>query len=174
MLRDIGGDKLPCIDITDQQWEEMTCYIEHGITRKLIAARKMIDIDKELSAGLYLYAFEEFGKLLVLHDTEKVNGKHRVNYANKFTRHSKKFKCAARYLEAHGYDDCLVLGGGFDPRGFDSKGFITAMLADFDSRLSIFYSDFNEDGSIVELPSVESDTLRKAIDTLEIATNKLS
>jgi len=174
MLRDSDGDKLPCIDITDHQWDEMKCYIEHGITRKLAAARKMVDIDKELSAGIYLYALEEFGKLLVLHKTEQINDTYRVNYANKFTNHRKKFKCAAEYLQANGYGDCLVLGGGFDPGGYDPKGFIIAMLADFNSRLSIFYADFDKGGNVLDLPTVDPEALQKAIDTLELATNKLS
>lgn len=48
------------------------------------------------------------------------------------------------------------------------------MLADFNNRLSVFYADFDKDGNILELLAVDLDALRKAIDTLEIATNKLS
>jgi hypothetical protein len=40
--------------------------IKNGIYRKLAAARHMIDYDKEIAAGIYVYALEELGKLLVL------------------------------------------------------------------------------------------------------------
>jgi hypothetical protein len=35
-LRDSKRRKLPYLDITEQQWDEMKCHVEHGIIRKLL------------------------------------------------------------------------------------------------------------------------------------------
>lgn len=42
--------------------EEAIYMIKNGIVRKLDAAKKMIEYDKEIAAGIYVYAVEELGK----------------------------------------------------------------------------------------------------------------
>lgn len=54
---------------------EASTAIKDGIARKLKAARKMIDYDKEVAAGIYIYAVEELGrKIGVTKDLSKDPG----------------------------------------------------------------------------------------------------
>jgi hypothetical protein len=46
----------------------------NGIFRKLNAVRNMQTIDMYVAAGLYIYAVEEFGKLLLLKNVYELNG----------------------------------------------------------------------------------------------------
>jgi hypothetical protein len=40
----------------------------------------MQTIDKDIAAGLYIYAVEEFGKLLLLRDAPSLDGNQKVKY----------------------------------------------------------------------------------------------
>lgn len=176
MLRDCKGNKVLDISISDQQLKEMMRYIHDGVIQKLDVARKMADINKEFSAGLYIYAIEEFGKILVLRNSELIDGRYKVNYRHKFTVHLEKFNIAADYLRTHDHGKCLALNndGGFDVQGYSSEGYSTQLsAASSESRLSIFYSDFDKEGNIEEIPEVDLDSLQNAINELEIATNEL-
>jgi hypothetical protein len=80
-------------------------------------------------------------------------------------------------LQEHRHERCYVLNekGGFDPEGFDWKGFDIGLLADFEARLSIFYSDFAYDAKrqivLVKTPEVNNEMLKQAIDELYIAVD---
>ncbi len=65
MLKDNKGQKPYEIEITQEKWSEAKLIIIEGIRKKLEAAKKLIKSDK-VAAGLYIYAVEEFGKLLLL------------------------------------------------------------------------------------------------------------
>jgi hypothetical protein len=54
------------VDISEHQWQEMMQNLRDGIYPKLKSAKQITAYDKELAAGLYVYAVEEFGKLLLL------------------------------------------------------------------------------------------------------------
>ena len=54
------------IYIPKEKWNEAQRLIKNGIIKKLAAAKQNIDIDTEIAAGIYIYALEEFGKLLLL------------------------------------------------------------------------------------------------------------
>jgi hypothetical protein len=54
------------LQISDILLEDTKDTIKKRIIQKLEAARKLIDFDKEVSAGIYVYAVEELGKLEVL------------------------------------------------------------------------------------------------------------
>jgi hypothetical protein len=62
VLRDNRGKKCAEVEILEQEWKQMLHLIRDGIIRKLDSARKLIDIDKDISAGLHTFALEEFGK----------------------------------------------------------------------------------------------------------------
>lgn len=47
-----------------------------------------------MAAGLYVYAVEEFGKLLLLKDTIASGRTRRVIYRNELLNHEKKFETA--------------------------------------------------------------------------------
>ena len=57
------------IEISHEKWEETKQMIREGINKKLDASKTLIENDKEVSAGLYIYALEEFGKFLLLDDS---------------------------------------------------------------------------------------------------------
>jgi hypothetical protein len=48
--------------------------VRDGIFRKLKAARGALAIDKAVAAGVYVYAVEEFGKLLLLKKATMLDG----------------------------------------------------------------------------------------------------
>ena len=69
----------PChIDIPEKQWKEMMQNVLNGILRKLNAVKSMQTIDVDIAAGIYIYAVEEFGKLLLLKNANALGGIWRV------------------------------------------------------------------------------------------------
>ena len=103
----------------------------------------------------------------------RVDEEVQIEYA-KFTKHRPKFELAFDYLQQNGHGQCIILNasGGFDPNGFDWRGFDIGLLANFEARLSIFYSDFtcNDKGvvQIIEMPPVDKRVLKIAIEELKI------
>jgi hypothetical protein len=61
-------DKPSHVDIPENQWKEMMQNILNGIFHKLNAVKNFLTIDMNIAAGLYIYAVEEFGKLLLLNN----------------------------------------------------------------------------------------------------------
>jgi hypothetical protein len=51
----------------------------------------VLAIDKDVTAGVYVYAVEEFGKLLLLKKVTALDGMRRVIYKDEFVNHDKKF-----------------------------------------------------------------------------------
>ena len=100
------------IDIPKKQWKEMMQYVLDGIFRKLNVVKNMQTIDMYIAAGIYIYAVEEFGKLLLLKNANLLNGTRRIVYEKEFLSHNKKFKAAFDYFQANRYDSCLVLSEG--------------------------------------------------------------
>lgn len=169
--------KLPTAEIPEDLCNEMMRHIRDGILRKINAVRHLQTIDKEIAAGLYVYAVEEFGKLLLLRDTPPLNGKRKVKYDKGFLDHSKKFKKAFDYFQNNGLNACMVLASEFEPNDVVLKDVYIRLQANTEARLSIFYSDFAYDNNgniIIERPpDVDSYLLRKAIEQLENATKGL-
>jgi AbiV family abortive infection protein len=163
------------VDISKLQWNQMLHLIHDGIIRKLDSAKKFIDIDKDISAGLHTFALEEFGKLHLLERSQRVvnNTKRKVIYADEFTNHEKKFQAAFDYLKKKGHDECLVLKPGFF-QGF-SNNFDKVLLADLEARLSIFFSDFAYDNKhepvIQKSPEVNINKLKVAINKFKTVVN---
>jgi hypothetical protein len=61
------------ITISEDKGNELIKNIYEGILRKLQSAKQLVDFDKEISAGLYTYALEEFGKLLLVRESKSKN-----------------------------------------------------------------------------------------------------
>jgi hypothetical protein len=61
------------IYISKDKWNETKYTIRDGIIKKLSAAKQNLSIDIDIAAGIYIYALEEFGKLLLLKDCKKVD-----------------------------------------------------------------------------------------------------
>jgi hypothetical protein len=75
MLKNEKGRKPVEIQIPIEKWNETKRAIREGTKKKLDAAKKLIETDKEVSAGLYIYAIEEFGKLLLPDNSKLTNGR---------------------------------------------------------------------------------------------------
>ena len=58
-------DKPRKIYISKDKWNETKHTVRDGIIKKLAAAKQNLSIDKDIAAGIYIYALEEFGKLLL-------------------------------------------------------------------------------------------------------------
>jgi hypothetical protein len=165
------------VDISEHQRQEMMQNVRDGIYRKLKSAKQITAYDKELAAGLYVYAVEEFGKLFrklfLLKKVVVFNGIRRVIYDKEFVNHGKKFETAFDYFQANGgHDTCLVISeGDFVVSDIVWKDFEIGMLANTQARLSIFYSDFAYDDKHnirIERPAdVDLNILQKDIDELE-------
>jgi hypothetical protein len=52
--------------------------IHDVIITKLQCARQLVQFDKEISAGLYTYALEEFGKLLLVKEGKLKNNQYGI------------------------------------------------------------------------------------------------
>ena len=68
-----------------------------------MAAKGLLDIDKEVAAGLYIYAVEELGKLLLLEKIKRKNGRYDISYRKEFLNHDVKFSITLDYLQEHNY-----------------------------------------------------------------------
>lgn len=143
--------------------------------RKIQSAKRLVDFDKEVAAGLYSYTVEEFGKLLLVKDAKSTNNQYEIN-SNWFAGHKAhiaKFTKALDHLEANSHENCYVLNdeGGFDPKSFSWKSFDIGLIPDFEARLSVFYSGFNAKGSndidIIKIPNVDRSMLENAIHEFE-------
>jgi hypothetical protein len=127
---------------------------------------------------LYVYAVEEFGKLLLLRKASSLNGTRRVIYGEEFVLHKRKFKTAFDYFQDRGFDACLVLTQGcFVISDVVWSDFDIGLLANTEARLSIFYSDFVYDAdqrpTIEKPPKVDLKILQRATEQLENATKGL-
>ena len=160
------------LSVQDNLMVEAINLIKTGISRKLAAARHMIDYDKEIAAGIYVYALEELGKLEALRDSVKTDNQYTVNYKKRFLRHEIKFPKAFDCVKNADHPECMYLSKGFSPFSFSGKSFGQALLAKTEARLGIFYIDFDYDKSntgtnVKEIPPVNEGMLKAAIDGLE-------
>lgn len=167
------------IVISETDWKQIFNVTYRNIQRKLDAAKSLIDHDAELSAGLYTYAIEEFGKLLLLKQGNFQNGKCTIQYRDEFVNHTYKFEIAFDYLQDNNAGHCILLTqGDFSIQDFAWRDFYVGLPADFESRLSIFYSDLSihDNGTveIVPVPNVDEAYLRRALDGLEKILLQLS
>ena len=91
-----------------------------GIIKKLNTSKRLIESDKEVSAGLYIYAIEEFGKLLLLDNSNCRDGRGIIKYRDEYVNHEIKFSRAFDYLQERDYVNCILLNdeGDFDPKSF--------------------------------------------------------
>jgi hypothetical protein len=164
------------LNLSDNLMVEATNLIINGIKDKLAAAKKMIDYDKEIAAGIYVYALEELGKLEVLKDALNADS-HLVKYRDAFLCHGEKFSKAQDCVKKFKHSECMYLTEGFSPISF-SESFRLALLVQTKARLGVFYVDFDYDKSantatkVKEIPSVDETMLRAAIDGLEDVIGK--
>ena len=168
-------------EITKEQFLHLItdCYFNaHSIARsaKTLLEQNVKDNTKVLyekpyvAAGLYTFAVEEYGKILLLKSYSMNSEKIDLDY-DEFLHHPTKFKKALEKLPK----ECrIVNSGGFTSTGYATSGFNTDVVADFEARKSIFYSDLNDDNTLKKLPEVNETTLTVALDMfMDIVENEL-
>ena len=96
--------------------------------------------DPTVPAGLYTFAVEEYGKFLYLKSLEPIDGKYHIDYTDEFKNHIKKFERALSNLP----DECKLVHLGIkEDVEFYEPDFHDDIIADFETRLRIFYSDLD-------------------------------
>jgi hypothetical protein len=180
MLKKNKDKKISTIRISEKTKKEMLDKIKVGILKKLEAARKTIEIDLEISAGLYTYAVEDLGKLLLLKRIRTKSGKCTVKYSKEFVNHNKKFETAFDYFQENNLEECLVINdeGSYSVKGHSWRSYTIGLMPDTQARLSVFYSDFKYAGEgrkdkdivVQKIPTVSKEMLGKAINKLESDT----
>ena len=161
------------IYISKETWNEAKRLIKNGIIKKLSAAKQNIDIDTEIAAGIYIYALEEFGKLLLLKESQTVDGKYIIKYRDGFRSHDFKFNKAFDYLQNSGFGECIIVNddGAFTPDAFSWKNFTIGLVTQTEAMLGISYVEFtkseNDNYKIMKIPTVDQNKLNEAIDKLE-------
>ncbi len=165
--------------LIEKNWHSITSHTLSKIQSLLDASRTLLnDMDEEeygdfiigtgdptIAAGLYTFAVEEYGKYLYLKSLKPIDGKYHVNY-EKFTDHRSKFEKALSNLP----DACKLinLGEKGDNEFYDSDVHDDT-IADFETRLRIFYADFDPlfaNKLPTQTPSVSAKILKVGVQKL--------
>ena len=163
------------IELTEDLWKKVMYETSNRIMNLLDSSEKLLDNGgiEALCAGLYTYAVEEYGKLLLLKQYTPVSGRVKIKYRDEFRNHYKKFHEAILNLPS----ECTNLRSGiFDPAIFDPAIFDTqTVTSDFEARKAIFYADFADSMTEIEfVPPIERNKLKTAIGKLRIIMTKTS
>ncbi|MGY5149064.1 MAG: hypothetical protein ACW9W3_03290 [Candidatus Nitrosopumilus sp. bin_68KS] len=162
-------EKKEFLDVNYKIWKDMcqaTLFNIHSILESVKdLLEKNIEENKDVlsdhpfvAAGLYTFAVEEYGKFLLLHSIEEQKGIFQIKYRDEFRKHWKKFPAALLKIP----EECkLIHKGGFGANY--GNNFDTDEIADFESRLGIFYSDFDENHEVQKLPQVDAKSLNVAL-----------
>ena len=131
--------------------------------------------DPTVAAGLYTYAVEEYGKYLYLKSLKPIDEKYHIDYTNEFISHPRKFERALSNLP---HECKLVHLGEDEDTEFYEPDFHDDIIANFETRLRIFYSDFDPyfANKITKTsPPVSAKLLKIAVQKLwEIADSELT
>ncbi len=167
MLKDEKGNWVKILEIPEELWKKIMQETLHGVLELLDSAEILLDHggNEAVCAGLYTYAMEEYGKIVLPKQSSHMAGKFKVAYRHGFRNHRKKFDLAVENLPA----ECKTLRKPiFDPKILDPKVFDPKqIIADLEARMAVFYCDFTDSGSGIKLvPPVDTNLLKKAINTL--------
>lgn len=102
-------DKPLRIYISKEIWNDAKHTVRDGILHKLSAAKENLTIDTDIAAGIYIYALEEFGKLLLLKDCKISEGRYIIKYRNDFINHRIKFVKAFDYLQNNNFEESIII-----------------------------------------------------------------
>lgn len=163
-------EKPDFLDVDYDTWKnicQVTLFNIHSILESVkILLEKNIEENKKVlfehpfvAAGLYTFAIEEYGKFLLLSSIVENNGIFRIKYRDEFRNHLKKFPVVLSKIP----EECKLIHRGRFGANF-GKNFDVDEIADFESRLAIFYSDFDENQKIQSLPQVDSTSLSNALE----------
>jgi hypothetical protein len=152
--------------------DEMRRIIRDRIIQNLEATKRFLQLGedyKDICAGIYTYAVEEYGKILFLNDLSPTSTNPNLPIQYKatgqgFLNHRHKIDLAWDALP----DSCKLLSeGGFTDTGFTQSGFTHDTPAKLETRLSIFFVDFNKEDNFcspMTPPQVRMDLLVTAVD----------
>ena len=157
--------------IDQETWGQLKNATYHNIKYLLKATEVLLDFNIEqnkevlfehpwVAGGLYTYAIEEYGKLLILNSLQPFEDKVQIDYGL-FTNHPEKFKKAIENLPP----ECISISKGlfnskiFDPKIFNTEG----TIATFNARKAIFYTDLDDENKLKMTPHVDAPTLKKAV-----------
>lgn len=150
----------------------MRRIIRDRIIQNLEATKRFLQLGedyKDICAGIYTYAVEEYGKILFLNDLSPTSTNPNLPIQYKatgqgFLNHRHKIDLAWDALP----DSCKLLSeGGFTDTGFTQSGFTHDTPAKLETRLSIFFVDFNKEDNFcspMTPPQVRMDLLVTAVD----------
>jgi hypothetical protein len=177
MLKDKNEKLCKNREITEELWKISIQETRNGIIRMLESADKLLQSggNEAICAGLYTYAVEEYGKILLLKELSPLEGKVKIEINGIFRgkrAHKRKFDIAAKNLPS----ECKTLHeGAFNPRIFNPKDFETApVIADLEARTAIFYCDFVESGDAIKrVPPVDKTLLNNAINKFRTITLRI-
>jgi AbiV family abortive infection protein len=168
-----GNDWVMTLPISEELWKKAMQESQNRILTLLDSSEKLLDNggNSALCAGLYTYAVEEYGKILLIKKYPAISGKVTIKYKQEFRKHDKKFEEATKNLPK----ECIDLKQGcYDPRYYDPMCYDTeSVIADFKSRMSIFYTDFTDYATeIKSVPNIDSNKLKIAINELRKVISK--
>jgi AbiV family abortive infection protein len=167
MLKDKNGKWVETLEVTEELWIKMMQETLNGILMILDSVEKLLKTggNSAISAGLYMFAVEEYGKLLLLKNYKPSKEIIQIKYKNEFRNHRAKFGIAIKTLPK----ECIILHeGAFDREAFDPEAFDTDEIADCETRQAVFYSDFISSGDFIKPnPSVDKELLEKAVAQLK-------
>jgi len=192
VLENKDGEKPREIHLENQDWNNLKKLTYERIISKLESAKKLLMVGgfDDISAGLYTFALEEFGKLILLEKSEPIanNTKRKIRYRREFTSHDIKFESAFDYLQDYTKTSykCYVLNdeGSCSPQSFTWRSFNIGLMADFKARVSIFYSDvsykLNDAGQVTneftidQVPKIKNEKLHEAVEELSMILRETS
>ncbi len=154
--------------ITEGLWTELKQNTLTGINRLLQSSETLLETNPQISAGLYTYAVEEYGKLLVLKNSKPDCGQVWIDEEKLFKgrrTHDYKFREAIKNLPM----ECTSLSGSTWDTAIwdDSKWDEETTLANFKARMAIFYCGLDESRKVVtKVPDVSKTKLKVAIEKL--------
>jgi AbiV family abortive infection protein len=161
-----GKGWIEFLELTEDLWKKIMQETLNGILTLLDSSRILLinNGNESICAGIYTYAIEEYGKLLLLKQYIPKDEKVTIKYRDEFRNHKAKFKVAIQNLPEACGNLCRIQLT-YDYEYMNVNGFYRDTIADFEARLAIFYSDFDNSGTNVKpVPPVEHDRLKNAID----------
>ena len=99
-LKDKNGKWVEYLEITEDLWKKTIQETLFGILKMLESAERLLQSEghEAVCAGLYTFAVEEYGKLLLLKQYNLSDGKVKIEFRDNFRRHESKFKKAIENL----------------------------------------------------------------------------
>jgi AbiV family abortive infection protein len=169
------GKWVKYLEITEELWKKCIQETLFGILKMLESAERLLQSGghEAICAGLYTFAVEEYGKLLLLKQYNPSDGKVKIEFRDIFRRHEKKFKTAIENLP----HECTILYSPWKSKDWHSKDiwYSKDVIADLEARKSVFYCDFVDSGDAIKtVPRVEKTLLRKAIDSFRTILDEIN